>query len=56
MVGSLVAGHLVALAIAHDRAISLLGDSGAAARSQYWMLALMIAFTSLGLYLLSQGN
>ena len=37
-------------------AISLFGDSRLAARSQYWMLALMVGFTSLGLYLLSQGN
>jgi hypothetical protein len=56
MVGSLVAGHVLALALAHDRAISLFGDSRLAARSQYWMLALMVGFTSLGLYLLSQGN
>jgi hypothetical protein len=56
MVASLVAGHVVALAIAHDRAISLFGDSRVAARSQYWMLALMVGFTSLGLFLLSQGN
>ena len=27
-----------------------------AARSQYWMLALMVGFTSLGLFLLSQAN
>jgi hypothetical protein len=56
MVGSLVAGHVVALVLGHDRAISLFGDSQRAARSQYWMLALMVGFTSLGLYLLSQGN
>jgi len=56
MVGSLVAGHVVALVLGHDRAISLFGDSRLAARSQYWMLALMVGFTSLGLYLLSQGN
>jgi hypothetical protein len=56
MVGSLVAGHVLALVLAHDRAISLFGDSTLAARSQYWMLALMVGFTSLGLFLLSQGN
>ena len=56
MVGSLVAGHVLALAVAHDRAISIYGDSQLAARSQYWMLALMVGFTSLGLFLLSQGN
>lgn len=56
MVASLVAGHVAALVLGHDRAISLFGDSRLAARSQYWMLALMVGFTSLGLYLLSQGN
>jgi hypothetical protein len=55
-VGALVAGHVTALVLAHDRAISLFGDPRVAARSQYWMLALMVGFTSLGLYLLSQAN
>ena len=55
-VGALVAGHVVALVLGHDRAIATFGDSRLAARSQYWMLALMVGFTSLGLYLLSQSN
>ncbi|MGH2954037.1 MAG: fenitrothion hydrolase [Solirubrobacterales bacterium] len=55
-VGALVVGHVLALVLGHDRALSLYGDSGLAARSQYWMLALMVGFTSLGLYLLSQAN
>jgi hypothetical protein len=55
-VGALIAGHVLALVLAHDRAISLYGDSKLAARSQYWMLALMVGFTTLGLFLLSQGN
>jgi len=55
MVASLIAGHVLALVLAHDRAISVFGDSQIAARSQYWMLALMVGFTSLGLYLLSQA-
>ena len=55
-VGALVAGHVTALVLAHDRAISLYGDSRRAARSQYWMLALMVGFTTLGLFLLSQAN
>jgi hypothetical protein len=36
--------------------VSLYRDARAAARSQYWMLALMVGFTSLGLFLLSQAN
>ena len=55
-VGCLVAGHVAALAIGHDRALTVFGDVRAAARSQYWMLALMVGFTSLGMFLLSQAN
>jgi hypothetical protein len=55
-VGALVVGHVTALMLAHDRAVALYPDSRSAARSQYWMLALMVGFTSLGLFLLSQAN
>ncbi len=55
-VGALVAGHVVALAMGHDKALVTYGDVQRATRSQYWMLALMIGFTSLGLFLLSQAN
>jgi hypothetical protein len=55
-VGALVVGHVIALALGHDRAIKLYGNPRLAARSQYWMLALMVGFTSLGLFLLSQAN
>jgi len=55
-VGALVVGHVTALVLGHDRALQIYGDSRVAARSQYWMLALMVGFTSLGLYLLSQAN
>ena len=55
-VAALVVGHATALVVAHDRAVAMFGDSRIAARSQYWMLALMIGFTSLGLFLLSQAN
>ena len=55
-VGVLVAGHVTALTLAHDRAIGLWGDYRQAARSQYWMLAVMVAFTCFGLYLLSVAN
>jgi hypothetical protein len=55
-VAALVVGHVVALVLGHDRAIKVYGDTRMAARSQYWMLALMVGFTSLGLYLLSKAN
>ena len=44
-VGALVIGHVAALVLGHDRALAIYGDSRVAARSQYWMLAVMVAFT-----------
>jgi hypothetical protein len=55
-VGSLVVGHVAALTLAHDRALTVYGDVRQATRSQYFMLAVMVAFTCLGLFLLSQAN
>jgi hypothetical protein len=55
-VGALIAGHVAALTLAHDRAIAVYDDYARASRSQYFMLAVMVAFTTLGLYLLSQAN
>lgn len=55
-VAALVIGHVVGLTLAHDRATAYWGDYRQAARSQYWMLAVMVAFTCFGLYLLSVGN
>jgi hypothetical protein len=55
-VAALVIGHVTALVLGHDRALKVYGDTRLAARSQYWMLALMVGFTSLGLFLLSQSN
>jgi len=55
-VGALVVGHVVGLTLAHDRATALWGDYRMAARSQYWMLAVMVTFTCFGLYLLSVAN
>ncbi|MDX6691522.1 MAG: hypothetical protein QOG15_2979 [Solirubrobacteraceae bacterium] len=55
-VGALVIGHIAGLILAHDRALVTFKDPRTATRSQYWMLAVMIAFTSLGLWLLSQAN
>jgi hypothetical protein len=55
-VGFVVAGHVAALTLAHDRALALHEDPKPAVRSQYWMLAVMVGFTSLALWLLSQAN
>jgi hypothetical protein len=55
-VGFVVAGHVAALTLAHDRAIAVYAQPRQAVRSQYWMLAVMVAFTSLALWLLSQAN
>lgn len=52
-VAALLAGHLGGLALAHDRALVIYRDPLQAIRSQYWMLAVMVAFTSFGLWLLS---
>jgi hypothetical protein len=55
-VGALVCGHVAGLVLAHDRAQVTYADSGEATRSQYWMLVVMVGFTSLGLWLLSAVN
>jgi hypothetical protein len=55
-VGALILGHVAGLTLAHDRATALWGDYRMAARSQYWMLAVMVTFTCFGLYLLSMAN
>ncbi len=52
-VAALLLGHVGGLVLAHDRALKLYGDPEEAVRSQYWMLAVMVAFTSFGLWLLS---
>ena len=52
-VGALILGHVLGLALAHDRALVYWRDYRQATQSQYWMLAVMIAFTCFGLYLLS---
>ncbi len=54
-VGALILGHVAGLVLAHDRALSLYSNARDATRSQYWMLTVMVAFTCLGLWLLSAG-
>jgi hypothetical protein len=55
-VGFVVLGHVAALVLAHDRALALYPDPKLAVRSQYWMLAIMVGFTSLALWLLAQAG
>ena len=55
-VAALVIGHVTGLMLAHDKAITVYGDRVRASHSQRWMLLVMVAFTCLGLFLLSQSN
>jgi hypothetical protein len=55
-VACVVAGHVAALALAHDRALAIYGQPRAAARSQYAMLVIMVGFTTLALWLLAQAG
>jgi hypothetical protein len=55
-VAALVVGHVIGLMLAHDRALVYWPDYRKATTSQYWMLAVMVAFTCFGLYLLSVAN
>ena len=50
-VASIVGGHVLGVVLAHDRALVDFGRD--AVRSQYAMLALMVALTSLGLFILA---
>lgn len=55
-VGFVVTGHVSALALAHDKALAVYDEARLAVRSQYWMLVIMVGFTSLALWILSQSN
>lgn len=55
-VGALVAGHVLALVLGHDRALRIWGTTRDASWSQVWMLVMMMFFSVLGLVLLSQAN
>lgn len=54
-VAAIVIGHVVALAMAHDRALELERGRGEALRSQAPMLVLMVLLTVAGLWSLSAG-
>jgi hypothetical protein len=55
-VAALIAGHVSGLILAHDRALVTFSDPCRAVRSQYWMLVVMVGFTSLGMWLISAAN
>ena len=55
-VAFVVLGHVGALILAHDRALVLYDNPRLAVRSQYWMLAVMVGFTTLALWLLAQAG
>jgi len=54
-VAVLVLGHVLGLALAHDRAVALFPSARTAIRTQYAFLILMVLYTVGGLWLLSQG-
>ena len=54
-VAALVVGHVLGLALAHDRAVGLFRSARLALRAQYSLLALMVLYTVGGLWLLSNG-
>jgi hypothetical protein len=55
-VAFVVVGHVAALTLAHDRALVMYREARLAVRSQYWMLGVMVGFTSLALWLLAQAG
>ena len=55
-VAMIVTGHVAGLILAHDRAVALYRDAREAVRSQYWMLGVMLGFTLLAIWLVSESN
>jgi len=55
-VAALITGHVAGITLAHDRALVLYHTARDAMRSQLWMLTVMVGFTSLGLWLLSEAS
>jgi hypothetical protein len=54
-VAALVCGHVIALALAHDRAVATFQTVYGAILAQFSLLALMVLYTVGGLWILSQG-
>ena len=51
---AIVLGHIIAVWLSHVMALRTLGDTRAASRSQIPMLLLMVAYTTLSLWILAQ--
>lgn len=51
---AIVAGHIIAVCLAHLVALYAFKDSRSAVRSQYPMLALMVCYTMISLWILAQ--
>ena len=54
-VAALVVGHVVGLAVAHDRAVVVFPERRSALEAQLPMLALMVLYTLGGMWLLTRG-
>jgi hypothetical protein len=52
-IAAIVTGHVSGLILSHERGLIEFKSPGAAVRSQYWMLAIMVGFTCLALWILS---
>jgi hypothetical protein len=53
-VAAIVAGHMIAVWLSHEMAFQVFGDATAARRSQYPMMALMVGYTMISLWILAQ--
>ena len=53
-VTAIVIGHIAAVCLAHAMALRVFKDNQAALRSQYPMLALMVAYTMVSLWIIAQ--
>ena len=52
-IAAIVAGHVSGLILSHEQGLIEFKSPEAAVRSQYWMLAIMVTFTCLALWILS---
>jgi hypothetical protein len=52
-IAAIIAGHVSGLILSHECGLVEFKSPEAAVRSQYWMLAIMVAFTCLALWILS---
>ena len=53
--GFVVVGHVLGLILAHDRALVMYDKAKQAVRSQYWVLLIMVMFSCLAIWLLSEA-